>query len=312
MIRFAWLALASLVLYLPSLASAEFTIEKQDDGVTVKLDGKLVTRYLFKSGAKPILFPIIGPTGKDLTRGWPMQEARAFEAQDHPHHRSLWLTHGEVNGVDFWSESGKNGTIVQRELVKAEGGDVATIVTKNDWLAPDGKKICEDERTVRIGATKNTRWIDFDAVIKASDGDLKFGQTKEGSFGVRVWETMKMTAKTGGGHIINSEGVKDKATWGKAAAWVDYYGPVEGETLGIAILNHPTSFRYPTTWHVRDYGLFAANPFGGKDFSPETAKAYGEHTVPAGESLKLRHRVILHQGDEKAGGIKEAFEEFAK
>ena len=312
MLRTAFCAFVlSLYCLSPALA-AEFIIEKQDDGLTVKTDDKLVTRYLFKSGAKPILFPIVGPTGKELTRGWPMQAAREFEAQDHPHHRSLWLTHGNVNGVDFWSESGKNGTIVQRELVKVDTGEVDTIITKNDWLAPDGKKVCEDERTLRFGATKSTRWIDFDAKIKASEGELKFGQTKEGSFGVRVWETMKMTAKTGGGHIVNSEGIKDKATWGKAAAWVDYYGPVEGETLGIAILNHPSSFRFPTTWHVRDYGLFAANPFGGKDFSPEVADAYGEYALPAGETLSLRYRVILHAGDEKQGAIAEAFAEYAK
>lgn len=304
-------ALALLCFLTTGLLAAEFTIEKQDDGLTIKQDGKLVTRYVTESGAKPILFPIVGPTGKELTRGWPMRDALEFEAKDHPHHRSLWFTHGNVNGVDFWSESGKNGTIVQREVVKAEGGDTATIITKNDWLAPDGKKVCEDERTIRIGGNKETRWIDFDITLKASEGELTFGETKEGSFGVRVWETMKLTAKKGG-HIINSEGQKDKETWSKPAAWVDYYGPVDGETLGIAILNHPQSFRFPTTWHVRDYGLFAANPFGGKDFSPDAAKTHGAHVVPAGESITFRYRVLLHQGDEKQGNIAQAFADYAK
>ncbi|HTN76302.1 MAG TPA: PmoA family protein [Pirellulaceae bacterium] len=311
MLRTFGLMLALLLANVCTLSAAEFTIDKQDDGLTIKLDGKLVTRYVTKSGAKPILFPIVGPSGKELTRGWPMRDALEFEAKDHPHHRSLWFTHGNVNGIDFWSESGKNGTIVHREFVKSAGGPTATIVSINDWLAPDGKKVCEDERTLRFGQTGETRWIDFDTTVKATEGPLTFGETKEGSFGVRVYETMKLTAKKGG-RIVNSEGVTDKAAWGKAAAWVDYQGPVDGETVGIAILNHPKSFRFPTTWHVRDYGLFAANPFGGKDFSADVAKNYGHHDLAKGESITLRYRVILHQGDEKSAKIAEAFADYAK
>jgi hypothetical protein len=305
------LALLMTLLCTFPLLAGEFTIDKEDDGLAIKLDGKLVTRYVNKSGAKPILFPVIGPTGKELTRGWPMREALEFEKKDHPHHRSLWMTHGSVNGVDFWSESGKNGTIEHREFVKTEGGDTATIIAKNDWLAPDGKKVCEELQSIRIGAGENVRWIDFDIALKASEGPLTFGETKEGAFGVRVHEQMKVDAKLGG-RIVNSEGQTDAAAWGKPAAWVDYHGPVAGETLGIAILNHPQSFRYPTTWHVRTYGLFAANPFGGKDFSKETADDYGAYTLPAGETLRLRYRVILHKGDEKEGKIAEAFAEYGK
>ena len=106
MLRTFGLMLALLLANVCSLSAAEFTIDKQDDGLTIKLDGKLVTRYLLKSGAKPILFPIVGPSSKELTRGWPMRDALEFEAKDHPHHRSLWFTHGNVNGIDFWSESG--------------------------------------------------------------------------------------------------------------------------------------------------------------------------------------------------------------
>lgn len=297
-----------LVLFFAAFAAAEFTIESADDGLTVKQDGKTVTRYLVKSGAKPIMWPVIGPTGKELTRGWPMRDALAFEKQDHIHHRSLWFTHGNVNGVDFWSESGKNGTIVHREFVKHSGGDVATIITKNDWLAPDGKKVCEDERTIRIGGGKDTRWIDFDTVVTASEGPVTFQETKEGSFGVRVHETMKVDAKQGG-KIVNSEGQKDGEAWSKPAAWVDYYGPVDGETVGVAIFNHPESFRFPTTWHVRTYGLFTANPFGGKDFKQEK---YGDHTIAKGDTMKLRFRVLLHQGTTEEAKIADAYREYAK
>jgi hypothetical protein len=310
MLRPLLMAVCCALLVTCFATAAEFKVEQDKDGesLTVALDGKLVTRYVTKSGAKPILFPIVGPTGKEMTRGWPMRDALPFEKQDHLHHRSLWFTHGNVNGVDFWSESGKNGTIVHREFVKREGGEVATIVSRNDWLAPDGKKVCEDERTIRIGAGKETRWIDFDAVVKATDGDVTFNETKEGSFGVRVHETMKVEANKGG-KIVNSEGQTDGDAWSKPAAWVDYYGPVEDETLGIAIFNHPQSFRYPTTWHVRTYGLFTANPFGGKDFKQEK---YGAHTIKSGETMTLRHRVLLHKGTTEEAKIADAFADYAK
>jgi hypothetical protein len=107
---------------------------------------------------------------------------------------------------------------------------------------------------------------------------------------------------------VNAEGVVDTDAWGKASPWVDYTGPIGDETLGVAILNHPSSFRYPTTWHVRDYGLFAANPFGYRDFKYADS---GTHTIAPGESIELRYRVILHEGDTDGAQIARAFEAYA-
>ncbi len=289
--------------------SAEFAVTKADDGVTVNLDGKLFTRYLIAAGPKPYLWPIVSPAGKPITRAFPMEKVEG-EKQDHPHHRSFWFTHGNVNDVDFWSESGKNGTIKHREFTKVEGGPTATISAVNDWLAPDGKKVLEDARTVtfRTGEA-GARIIDFDITLKATEGPVTFGDTKEGSFGVRVPTTMDVLSKKGG-KIVNSEGLADDAAWGKPARWVDYHGPVDDAVEGIAILNHPKSFRYPTTWHVRTYGLFAANPFGLRDFNKGGPE--GTHKLAQGESMTLRYRVIIHGGDEKAAKIAEAFEAYSK
>jgi len=296
------------IVAMPCVA-AEFAVQQADDGVTVTVDGKLFTRYLIKSGAKPVLWPVLGPTGKEMTRAYPMRDAGTDERDDHVHHRSFWFTHGDVNGVDFWSETKGHGNIVHREFVKVAGGKNATIVTRNDWIGPDGKKICEDERHLNFGADDHARWVDFNVVIRASDGEVKFGDTKEGSFGVRVAGTMKVSSKKGG-TIINSEGQKDADAWGKPAKWVDYHGPVNGETLGVAILNHPSSFRYPTYWHVRTYGLFTANPFGLHHFKG-SSDYDGSHTLKKGESFTLRHRVLFHQGDEKTGCVADVFEDYA-
>jgi hypothetical protein len=297
-----------LVVAFCAMARAEVGMKKTDTGVEVTLDGKPFTTYIFNSGFKPILWPVIGPTGKEMTRAWPLRKDDPTEKTDHVHQKSFWFDHGNVNGVDFWAETARSqGKQVQTELVKAEGGKIGTLVSKTDWVGPDGAKIVTDVRTLRFGGDADMRWIDFDVTVTAVADQVTFGDTKEGSFGLRIAESMRVDRKLGG-KIVTSEGLEDAAAWGKPAAWVDYYGPVQGEQLGIAILNHPSSFRYPTHWHVRTYGLFAANPWGLKDFGQPPQ----EHTMKKGESFTLRYRVIFHKGDDKAGKIKEAFAAYSK
>ena len=114
------------------------------------------------------------------------------------------------------------------------------------------------------------------------------------------------------GHIVNSEGVRDDATWGKRAKWCDYYGPVEGQIVGIAMFDHPGNSAHPSWWHVRDYGLFAANPFGKHDFEKLADKSAGNFTLAAGKSFTLKYRFLLHEGDEKQGRVEERYGEYVK
>jgi hypothetical protein len=292
-----------------TIRAADVTAERSEKGAAVKIDGQPFTEYLTRSGAKPILWPIIGPTGKPMTRAYPMDEGQD-EKKDHIHQRSMWFTHGDVNGVNFWAETGKHGTIEHREFVRMESGPQAVIVTRNDWIGPDGKKHCEDQRKFTFGVDGGTRRIDFDITLKAANGPVKFGDTKEGTMGLRIAQTMNVDTKLGG-RIVNSDGQTDLAAWGKQAAWVDYYGPVDGQTVGIAILNHPSSFRFPTYWHVRTYGLFTANPFGWHDFKGSD-KVDGSFTIAAGKSITLRYRILFHKGDEKAAKIAEAYAAYAR
>ena len=318
MIRRCRIALAPLLLLallsLPGGASAaDAAVERFDGGVRVTLDGKPFAEYLIRSGPKPYVWPIIGPGGHEMTRNFPMKRVPGEKA-DHPHQRSLWFTHGSVNGIDFWSETPLAGKEVHREYLKCEAaGPAAVISTINDWLAPDGKKQCEDVRTLTFQGDDERRIIDFDITIKATEGPVRFGDTKEGTMGLRIPTSMDARQLTGKpGQIMNSEGQTNGAAWGKQAPWVDYHGPVDGELLGVAILNHPSSFRYPTYWHVHDYGLFAANPFGLHDFHGSQDKEEGAYTLPAGESMSLRYRFIFHRGDEKTGRIADAFQAYSR
>lgn len=313
-----WRAIASfavvfsscgLVFSLPSLA-AEFKLTEHADGVRVEVDGKLFTEYVKRSGAKPILYPLLGPSGDQMTRGYPIREPTAKEKKDHVHHRSFWFTHGNVNGISFWHENNKHGTIEHREFNSVRGGATGHISSTNDWKGPDGKRVCQDIRTYVFHADSERRWIDVEITVLASDGEVTFGDTKEGSFGVRVAGSMR-TELPDGGKIVNSRGHTDGEAWGKQAEWVDYHGPVNGSVSGIAILNHPSSFRFPTYWHVRTYGLFAANPFGLHDFKRDKT-VDGSHRLDPKQSFRLRYRVLLHTGDEKKGRVAEMFQQYSK
>jgi hypothetical protein len=151
--------------------------------------------------------------------------------------------------------------------------------------------------------------IDATVTLNATDGPLTLGDDKEGAFAVRVPDSMRVDAKKGG-KIINSHGATNAEAWGKPADWVDYYGPVKGETVGVAMLDHPANPGHPVRWHVRTYGLFAANPFTRKAF--DGSQTSGTIEVPAGESITFRYQVVLHKGDEKEGKIAERYSEFAK
>src|SRR3954451_11805577 len=311
-----FLALVS-ALIVPAFARAEVTVERNKQGVAVKIDGQPFTQYLTNAGHSPSMYPLIGPTGKPVTRSYPFTAPTKDGTKDHPHHQSFWFTHDKVNGINFWAankndEKGDSGAhIAHREFVDVSSkGATARIVTKNDWMNGD-KRVCEDQRTFIFGkGPADSRWIDFTIIIKATDGDVTFGDTKEGSFAVRVADSMRVEAKQGG-HIVNSDGKENAAAWGLPARWVDYTGPVDGETVGIAIMSHPTSFHPLPRWHVRTYGLFAANPFGQKDFPDPDAAKQGEYTIKKGDSITLRYRVLLHNGKTDPIEINRAFSEFA-
>jgi len=284
----------------------------------VEINGELFTEYHFKGAPHVYFYPLIGPHQLPLTRNYPMQRDSEGEDHDHPHHRSLWYSHGAVNGVDFWAETARAGKIVHDKFLEVKSGAESGVIrSRNKWVAPDGSVVCTDELTFRVYARPaNERLFDFDITLHAGEKEVVLGDTKEGTMAVRVVETMrlkpnKLNTDKPTGHIVQSTGVRDAETWGKRAEWCDYHGPVEGKILGIAIFDHPQNPKHPTWWHVRDYGLFAANPFGVHDFEKKPAGA-GNLTVPAGKSVTFRYRFYLHEGDERQGKVAEQYTQYAE
>ena len=269
-------------------------LKKTTDTIEVLVGGQPFTSYYFRGFNKPVYFPLRTASGIVVTRSWPMTPDVPGEAHDHPHQKGLWLTHGSVNGVDFWSEDRNSGKILHREFLEIKEGDsIGLLKSINDWVMPDGKKIVEELREVRIYSKTEPRILDFDFRLTAVNGPVVFGDTKEGSFGMRLAQAF---VEGTGGRIENSSGSVGEANcWGKRAEWTDFTAQINGQTVGVAVFNHPASFRYPTYWHVRGYTLFAANPFGWHDFLKDPAKD-GSYHLEAGQSITLRYRVYIHAG----------------
>ena len=299
-------------------AGGEVTISEDDGRAIVSIDGEPFTEYVFRRHAKPILYPIIGPYGIEMTRNYPMREDVDNEAHDHPHQKSVWFTHDDVNGAQFWMEyprrdsDPKPGRIVQTEML-IEGDQ---ILAKNDWVAPDGKIVCSDARVLTFGATPAGRYIDFQITIRASSGDVTFGDTKEGTMGIRTHPLLRLQSDekrgnhTAKGSAVNSEGVEGKEIWGKRAKWVDYWAPIDGKTVGIAVFDHPSNPRHPTWWHARYYGLVAANPFGIHDFEGKPEGA-GDMRIPSGDNVTFRYHFLFHRGDVNEADVAGEYEMFA-
>ena len=307
-------------------AGKGFTADQSATGVVIKYDGQPFATYVIGDANKSYLFPVYGPTGKAMTRAYPMQKVEG-EQYDHPHHRGICFGHEGIAGSDTWAEEATFagnakyaqrlehlGSQKHREYKKIEAtGDSAVISVVIDYLDKSGKKQLKEERTFIFRASGDTRSIDMNQVFTATEGPAKFEDKKDAGLSIRVPTEMCVEiekGKKGTGHIINSESLTDAEAWGKRAKWCDYYGTVGGEALGVAMLNHPTSFRFPTPWHVRTYGLFTANPFGTKSLDKNAAD--GAYELKKGESTILRHRFIFHKGDEKSAKIAEAFEAYAK
>ena len=330
------IASAGLVsLSLHAASPLDVMLEQRDGRVRVEIGGKLFTEYVYRNVPKPCLYPVIAADGTELMRHFPMKGKGGVpgEAEDHPHHRSLWFTHGAVNGVDFWTEGNNRGKIVSEAVEQSTTKGVGTITARNRWVGPDGVEHLTDETTIRIRPLEDGgRLLDYEVTLKApADKPVVFGDTKEGSMAIRLplWMTpphrytvtvqdetgknvRKRVTHEGKGTIVNDSGVKNTDAWGKKSAWVDYHAPKGEKMYGVAIFDHPQNPRHPTWWHVRDYGLFAANPFGQHDFEDlkDNPKA-GDLTIPAGGSVTFRWRFYFHEGDEKAAKVAEHYEAYA-
>jgi len=300
------------------------TIRSVTDHVDFEIAGKLVGRYqIGPKTAKPYLWPLFAPGALAVTRAWPMAATPPGGSTDHLHHKSAWFCHGDVipegielkqrvrgvKGVDFWSEAKGHGRIVCTEVQRpVTGPDHAHVVTKNEWQTADGTKILDESRILHLYDLGKAWLFVFEIDLYASVAPITFGDTKEGSFGVRVSDAI--VAGKGKGKIENADGkMAEKECWGRQSAWCDYSGPIDHQTVGITMYDDPkNSFR--AAWHVRGYGLMAANPFGRVRSFPALKGQTELVRLNKGEHLHLRYGLLLHPGDAHSGQVAEFYQRF--
>jgi len=284
------------------------TLRERADEIDIIVKGVLFTTYHFSKGlARPFLHPVMGPHGKPVTRGFPMIQDDPREVKDHPHHRSIWIAHGDVNGVDNWSEERGHGRTVHRGfLVKRSGPVLSEIVALGDWVSSTNQKVLSEKTAIRVyNTSEDLRIMDVEIELEPVLTDVTFGDTKEGGMiSVRVASSMDVER---GGVIQNSfGGINEAETWGKRAHWCDYSGMVEGDHVGIATFDHNQNFRHPTYWHVRDYGLMTANPFGISYFTGDPSNK-GTHVLLVKNRFHFRYRILVHKGDAVEGNVAERY-----
>jgi hypothetical protein len=293
--------------------------------VDVTIDGKPFTSYIWPDTVKkPVLNPLRTASGTIVTRGYPM-EPRPGERVDHPHHVGMWFNYGDVNGLDFWnnseaikpSESHKYGSIRHVKITRAaSGANRGVLEVETEWLKPDGKPLLRETTMFIFRSGQNQRIIDRITTLTALDEQVAFRDNKEGVIGIRVARQLEQPAdkpevftdasgkatavpkldNTGvTGNYRSSEGKTGDAVWGTRGRWTMLTGKIDQETITLAILDHPQNPGYPTYWHARGYGLFAANPLGQEVFSNGKEKL--NFTLKAKQSVTFKYRVLILSGD---------------
>lgn len=279
-----------------------------EDVVEVRLGGEPFTRIHWAAEPMPYLYPVFAAGGVPMTRGWPLEE-RPDEERDHPHHRSFWIAHGDVDGHDFWHDP--NARIVADGPPRVTLVDGEVVVSgAYDWRVGEDVILREVRTLAFAGSGEGDRRVDVTSAWTAATRAIVIGDTKEGTFALRLHPNLRLRGRVAAGAVSNREGVTGSEVWGKRSAWVAYQGPVDGESVGVAIFDHPSNPRHPTWWHARDYGLFAANPFGAHDFegAPEGA---GDLALARGATIELRYRVLVFRGARGHDELESVFAEFS-
>ncbi len=311
--------------------------------VEITIDGQPFTSYIWPTSLKkPVLYPLITDEGITVTRGYPL-EPRPGERVDHPHHAGMWFNYGNANGYDFWNNSdaikpenrSKMGTILQTKIVSTKSGaDRGELVVESVWVTGDDKQIISQNTRYIFSQRNHVRIIDQVVTLKALDR-VVFNDDKEGVLGIRVAHWLESPEEKGGifmdangnptkvdaapsdaagvvpasGEYLTSEGIKGEAAWGTRGRWCSLTGHTGDHTVTIAILDHPNNPGYPTYWHARGYGLFAANPLGRSIFDPKQPPL--NFIIEKNQTTTFRYRVILFSHSANAEELNREADRFA-
>ena len=208
------------------------------------------------------------------------------------------------------------GTIRNSEVSEIKSGiGEGSLSVVNNWMNSEGKIILKENTKFIFRASEGKRFVDRTTTLTALKEPVLFKDNKEGMIGIRMARQLELPSdkpvtlsdsygrktdikvmdNTGvSGNYLSSEGVEGMDVWGKRAKWVSLYGVIKNKEVSVVIMDNPTNVGYPTYWHARGYGLFAANPLGQKVFS--NGKEELNYSLKAGESVTFKYRILILDG----------------
>ena len=341
----------SILLALFTIVCVSCTTQKQpmitveeipgQNKVEIKFDGQPFTSYIWPEDMeKPVLYPLRTSKGSIVTRGFPL-DPRPGERVDHPHHVGHWFNYGDVNGLDFWNNSYavpeekkmNYGSIGHEKILKtSSSAGKGVLEVETSWRNFSGEILLKEVTSFIFSGNETLRTIERTSTLTALDNAVEFKDNKEGLFGIRMdrafesptdkpelftdaegnpTEVKVMNNEGVNGSYLSSEGLTEEEVWGTRAKWVSLSAEKEGEKISVAILDHPKNPGYPTYWHARTYGLFAANPLGQAVFS--NGNEVLNFSLDAGESVTFRYLILIQSGEfVSSEDLDKRFDIFAK
>lgn len=321
------LLLVTDVTFAQKSEQVEVKASAKENKIDIWIGGKPFTSFLYPDTLeKPVLYPLTAANGTVVTRGFPLAP-KAGEPTDHPHHIGLWFNFENVNGLDFWNNSyaipaSKKpvyGWIRTDRIVQTKSGKTGLLTYHANWTKQNKIVLLEETTRFEFSGTANQRIVDRITTLKA-DTVVVFNDAKDGMLGLRLAHELQIptnedqkftdnkgnvTVVKGGtdhlanGNYITSAGKTGNDAWSTRGVWCKVFGKMGADSVSITIFDHPGNPNYPTFWHARGYGLFAANPLGEKIFT--NGKSEKNLTLKKGESVTFRYRVVITSGTATIG-----------
>jgi hypothetical protein len=275
------------VIAISSAPAHTLSFQEQPGRIEISAEGKHLANYVYEDEKilRPYLCQVFTLDGQPVTRNHPPVEG--IDKTDHAEmHPGVWLAFGDLNGADFWRNKGK---VKQQRFLSAptpstHGGEFEV----ENLYETEVKTLCRENCRWTFHVRPDGYFILVDSTFTPEGDDLVFGDQEEMGLGVRVASPLTVENR---GSILNSKGMRDeKGAWGQQAQWCHYSGVVNTQQVGILLIPHPMNFQ-PSWFHVRDYGLMVANPFGRKAFTGGEASRV---TIKKGEQLRLRWGLFVH------------------
>lgn len=265
------------------------TFEVKESRLHIRIDERPFATYVWEDRQilRPYFTAVHAPNGRQITRSHPPVSGK--DAVDHATmHPGIWLAFGDISGADFW----RNKASVQHVAFvekPATNKAIGRFVVRNRYTTGE-RFLCEEVCTIAVRSRPGATLLDWTSEFRGPE-EFFFGDQEEMGLGIRL--ATPLTVKNGG-QILNSAGLKnEKQVWGKPSQWCDYSGTIDGSALGLCLMPHPENFR--RSWfHVRDYGLLVANPFGQNAF---TRGEKSRIAVRKGDKLRLRFGILVHAGE---------------